>query len=39
VIDGHHRVSIAAAAGQRLIEAYVTQVIAAPSSGFDEQAA
>jgi hypothetical protein len=40
VIDGHHRVSIAAAAGQRLIEAYVTQVIAAaPSSRFDEQPA
>ena len=40
VIDGHHRVSIAAAAGQRQIEAYVTQVIAAePSSRFDKQPA
>ena len=32
VIDGHHRVSIAAAAGERLIEANVTQLLtAAPS--------
>jgi hypothetical protein len=29
VIDGHHRVSIAAATGERQIEAYVTQVLAA----------
>jgi hypothetical protein len=29
VIDGHHRVSIAAASGERQIEAYVTQVLAA----------
>ena len=27
VNDGHHRVSIAAAAGQQLIDAYVTQVL------------
>ena len=27
VSDGHHRVSIAAASGQRLIDAYVTQVL------------
>ena len=27
VSDGHHRVSIAAAAGQQLIDAYVTQVL------------
>jgi hypothetical protein len=27
VSDGHHRVSIAAATGQRLIDAYVTQVL------------
>ena len=32
VIDGHHRISIAAAAGERLIEANVTQLLtAAPS--------
>src|SRR6266487_3957509 len=29
VIDGHHRVSIAAATRQRLIDAYVTQVLTA----------
>ncbi len=29
VADGHHRVSIAAATRQRLIEAYVTQVLTA----------
>jgi hypothetical protein len=29
VADGHHRVSIAAATGQRLIDAYVTQVLTA----------
>jgi len=29
VSDGHHRVSIAAATGQRLIDAYVTQVLTA----------
>jgi hypothetical protein len=33
VIDGHHRISIAAAAGQRLIEAYVTQLVTAASAG------
>lgn len=33
VIDGHHRVSIAAATGERQIEAYVTQVLAAVSCG------
>ncbi len=33
VIDGHHRVSIAAATGQRLIDAYVTQVLTAVPSG------
>ena len=33
VIDGHHRISIAAAAGERLIEAYVTQVLTAVPSG------
>ncbi len=33
VIDGHHRVSIAAATGQRRIEAYVTQVLAAVPCG------
>ena len=33
VIDGHHRISIAAAAGDRLIEAYVTQVLTAGPSG------
>jgi hypothetical protein len=27
VDDGHHRVSIAAATGQRLIDAYVTEVL------------
>jgi hypothetical protein len=27
VSDGHHRVSIAAATGQQLIDAYVTQVL------------
>jgi hypothetical protein len=35
VIDGHHRVSIAAATGQRRIEAYVTQVLAAAPCGPD----
>jgi hypothetical protein len=35
VIDGHHRVSIAAATGDRLIEAYVTQVLAAVPCGPD----
>ena len=33
VIDGHHRISIAAAAGEQLIEAYVTQVLTAVPSG------
>jgi hypothetical protein len=33
VIDGHHRVSIAAASGERQIEAYVTQVLAAVPCG------
>ena len=33
VIDGHHRISIAAAAGEQLIEAYVTQVLTAAPSG------
>ena len=33
VIDGYHRISIAAAAGERLIEAYVTQVLTAAPSG------
>jgi hypothetical protein len=32
VADGHHRVSIAAATGQRLIDAYVTQVLTAVPS-------
>ena len=35
VIDGHHRISIAAASGERLIEAYVTQVLTAAPSGPD----
>lgn len=29
VIDGHHRVSVAAATGQQLIDAYVTEVLTA----------
>jgi hypothetical protein len=29
VIDGHHRVSVAAATGQRLIDAYVTEILTA----------
>jgi hypothetical protein len=33
VIDGHHRISIAPASGERLIEAYVTQVLTAAPSG------
>jgi hypothetical protein len=33
VSDGHHRVSIAAAAGQQVIDAYVTEVPAAPAAG------
>jgi hypothetical protein len=33
VIDGHHRVSIAATTGERQIEAYVTQVLAAVPCG------
>jgi hypothetical protein len=33
VIDGHHRISIAAAAGERLIEANVTQLLTAAPSG------
>jgi hypothetical protein len=33
VSDGHHRVSIAAATGQREIDAYVTQVITAVTPG------
>jgi hypothetical protein len=33
VIDGHHRISIAAAAGEQLIEANVTQVLTAAPSG------
>ena len=34
VIDGHHRVSIAAATGQETIDAYVTEVLtAAPAKG------
>ena len=33
VIDGHHRVSIAATTGERQIEAYVTQVLAAAPCG------
>ena len=33
VIDGHHRISIAAAVGERLIEANVTQVLTAVPSG------
>lgn len=33
VIDGHHRISIAAAAGERLIEANVTQLLTAVPSG------
>ena len=33
VIDGHHRVSIAAATGQQMIDAFVTEVLtAAPAS-------
>ena len=35
VIDGHHRISIAAAAGERLIEANVTQLLTAEPSGPD----
>ena len=35
VIDGHHRVSIAATTGERQIEAYVTQVLAAVPCGPD----
>jgi hypothetical protein len=35
VIDGHHRISIAAAAGEPLIEAYVTQVLTEVPSGPD----
>jgi hypothetical protein len=31
VTDGHHRVSIAAAAGQQVIDAYVTEVLTAPA--------
>jgi hypothetical protein len=33
VIDGHHRVSVAAAAGQRLIEAYVTEILTTEPPG------
>jgi hypothetical protein len=33
VADGHHRVSIAAATRQRLIDAYVTQVRTAAPPG------
>ena len=33
VIDGHHRISIAAAGGERLIEANVTQLLTAVPSG------
>src|SRR5215469_11426691 len=33
VADGHHRVSIAAATGQRLIDAYVTEVLTAVPLG------
>jgi hypothetical protein len=33
VIDGHHRISIAAAAGEQLIEANVTEVSTAALSG------
>jgi hypothetical protein len=33
VIDGHHRVSVAAAAGQRLIEAFVTEILTAEPPG------
>jgi hypothetical protein len=32
VEDGHHRVSIAAAAGQDLIDAYVTEVLTGPGA-------
>lgn len=32
VSDGHHRVSIAAATGQQVIDAYVTEIPAAPGS-------
>ena len=35
VADGHHRVSIAATTGERQIEAYVTQVLAALPCGPD----
>src|SRR4029079_10916310 len=35
VIDGHHRVSIAATTGERELEAYVTQVLAAVPCGPD----
>ena len=35
VIDGHHRISIAAATGERLIEANVTQLLTAVPSGPD----
>jgi hypothetical protein len=33
VIDGHHRVSIAAATGQQQIDAYVTEILAAVAPG------
>jgi hypothetical protein len=33
VSDGHHRVSIAAATGQQVIDAYVTEVPAAKTAG------
>jgi hypothetical protein len=33
VSDGHHRVSIAAATGQEVIDAYVTEVPGVPTAG------
>jgi hypothetical protein len=33
VSDGHHRVSVAAATGQQVIEAYVTEIPATPAAG------
>ena len=39
VIDGHHRVSIAVAAGQKIIDAYVTEVLTAvPAKGIGAMA-
>jgi len=39
VIDGHHRVSIAVATGQKIIDAYVTEVVTAvPAKGIGAMA-